>query len=169
MESSFNKAFERTQNPDGSIELSANSKRLGVVSTFLILALVPTSCAPAFLVLSIVDTVNKRFMDQLGPLGAIILVASVIFTFVLGYRAINNKRSSITIRPKDGLLFEGQQLPFTDVQKVGVLRNITPRGEANYVIATSHGNEIKMTGVLPNSVAEAMAEQIRADSGLSWG
>lgn len=172
MESSFKKAFERTQNLDGSIELSANSKRLGGLPTLLVLAMVPLSLAPAFLVLAIVDSISKRFidLDHMGPLGGFIILASAVVTYWYGYGAISNKRSSITIRPKDGLLFDGKQLPFKDIQSIGVLGITNVQGaEGAYVTATSHGNEIRMIGSLPRAVANAIAEQIRADSGLSWG
>lgn len=172
MESSFKKAFERTQNPDGSIELSAKSKRLGFFPTLLVIAMVPLSFAPAFIVFMLITAASADFSREMqkNVIGGFVILGSAIVTFVFGYRAISNKRSSITIRPKEGLLFEGNQLPFKDIQSIGVLGITNAQGaEGAYVTATSHGNEIRMIGSLPRAVANAMAEQIRTDSGLSWG
>ncbi|WP_313236801.1 hypothetical protein [Delftia acidovorans] len=89
------------------------------------------------------------------------IVATVIIFFAT-YN-IQNITEKITVKPREGVIFSGNQLPFADVQKLGIMK-----GSSAYVLAVSHGEQIKMSGYVGESLAEAIADEIKAASGKEW-
>jgi hypothetical protein len=169
MESSFKKAYEKTTNSDGSIDLKFKAERIGAhfgsgVGAFLILLLYPVSCAVTYPVASMFGEVGGRNTSNTP-----ILVWNVvaIALFIIAARMVNIGRTTLTIKPKEGIVFNGKQLPFKDIHSIGTVHETTgnnPKGNA-YVSAQSHGTEVKVTRYVRKDLAEAIAAEIRGASG----
>ncbi|GKT26755.1 hypothetical protein [Acidovorax sp. SUPP3334] len=175
MESSFKKGYEKSISSDGSIELSFKTERIGAHSGagfagILMLALYPVSCAvtsPAMIPFYDSHSVRNEF-----PVGLVIfwnILAVALWIFVV--RKFNFQKSSLTIRPKVGIIFEGKQLPFSDIQTIATLNETTSRnGKGNaYVYASAGGRKVKITKYMPLELAETIAAEIKQASGFSWG
>lgn len=143
MENSFQKAYEKITKEDGSFDLKFSSKRAQCGGCLFI----------ASLALSLLFWVNAS--------NVFAIVATVIIFFAT-YN-IQNITEKITVKPREGVIFSGNKLPFADVQKLGIMK-----GSSAYVLAVSHGEQIKMSGYVGESLAEAIADEIKAASGKEW-
>ncbi|MPT55028.1 MULTISPECIES: hypothetical protein [Delftia] len=146
MENSFQKAYEKITKEDESFDLKFSSKRIQCGGCLFI----------ASLALSLLFWVNAS--------NVFAIVATVIIFFAT-YN-IQNITEKITVKPGEGVIFSGNQLPFADVQKLGIMKAVG--GSSAYVIAVSHGEQIKMSGYVGESLAEAIADEIKVSSGKEW-
>ena len=90
--------------------------------------------------------------------------------WVWGVRKFNISKTTLLIKPKEGLIFGGKQLPFSEIQSIGTMNETTGRiakGTA-YVYANSHGQQIKVTSYVPLALADAISEEIKSSSGIEW-
>lgn len=173
MESSFKKAYDRTVNADGTVDLKFTAQRIGAHSGagfagILVIAMWPVSCAVTLpVVYALTDHRSMRNEFQAGPVIMWNIVAVLLWIFIV--RKYNFRKSKLTIRPNEGLLFAGKQLPFKDIQSVGTAHETTarnPKGNA-YVYAQSHGKEIPLTGYVTKELADALASEIKNAPGLA--
>jgi hypothetical protein len=169
MKSSFKRAYEKRTHADGSIELEFKTERIGAHAgtafTILVMLLLPVSCGVTFPVVSI-------FGDVTGKSTSILVLwnglAVALWVGVL--RAFVFSRRTLIIRPGDGVIFDGKQLPFRDIQSIGTVHETTarnPRGNA-YVSAQSHGVEVRLTRYMKKELADAITTEIKEGSATAW-
>lgn len=159
MESSIQKAYERVVNDDGTIDLKFDGKRFGqnaAASGFILsLVLLPTSCAVTYPLL------------HLGKPGGGIFMAWVVAAFAVWFMLCNfiaNASHTIKIKPSLGISFDGTQIPFNEIKKIGT----TSDGRSAYVYAVSKGTEVRLTKYLAPALAESIVDEIKAGSGTTW-
>ena len=171
MKRSFRAPYDRTVNTDGSVDLKFTAERIGAHSGsgfggILVLAMLPVSCAVTSpLLLGLTDKASIRNEFPAGAMAVWLIVAVGLWIFLV--RKFNFKKSKVTIRPTEGIIFGGKQLPFKDIEFVGTLQETTdrnPKGNA-YVCAKSHGTRIAVTGYVTKELAKALANDINA----AWG
>ena len=172
MESSFKKGYDKTVNADGSIAILLQGKTKGAATTtghpllYLIFFIV---CA--IVSFNIVDSIMGRNPNMVTSLSlwALLSIGSWFVLFLI-FKSLMTKKTNLLIKPNEGVIFDGKQLPFADIQKIGVNHQTTNsnlNGDAQ-VFATSHGNNINITGWLPLALAEGIAEEIKGASGMQW-
>lgn len=174
MESSFKKGYDKTVNADGSISLDFKSEKVGAHSGsgfagILVFAMFPVSCAvtsPLMFMLS--DKSPRREEFQTGAIFLWIICALALW--IWGVRKYNIKKAKFLIKPNEGLIFGGKQLPFSEIQSIGTVNETTSRNAKGtaFVYANSHGQQIKMTGYVPLPLADALAVEIKSSSGIEW-
>ncbi len=169
MESSFKKGYDRTVNADSSINLTYKSEKIGAHSGsgfagIIVFAMLPVSCAATL-------PLVYPFMDGKNPGTLMIIwIFGSIGLWFLGVRKYNLRKSKLVIKPNKGLIFEGKQLPFSEIQSIGTMNETTgnnAKGTA-YVYANSHGQQIKVTSYVPLALADAISEDIKSSSGIEW-
>lgn len=173
MESSFTKGYDKTVNADGSIDLNFKSEKIGAHSgsgfaSILVFAMFPVSCAVTSPVLF--PFYDSRAKDSLS-LGALLFwVACAVGLWVWSVRKFNISKTTLLIKPKEGLIFGGKQLPFSEIQSIGTMNETTGRNAKGtaYVYANSHGQHIKVTRYVPLALADAISEEIKSSSGIEW-
>lgn len=176
MESSFKKGYDKTVNADGSINISLKGKSRGAAETsgypvgltiFFIFCVIGSANIAA----NITDSVAGRNsnMPLFLFLWALLSIGSG-WIFYLVFKNLTSKNVNIVIKPSEGLIFNGKQLPFADIQTIGVSHQTTGKNlEGNaQVYANSHGNNIEITGWVPLALAEAVAGDIKRSSGMNW-
>lgn len=171
MESSFKKGYEKNVNADGSIELKYKAKRMSPAAMagagmVAILVLFPVSCAVTLPVASMFNDHGQSLGQTSKGLWttlAIILYIAILYFLV-------NTKSSLIIKPNQGLVFDGKQLPFSDMQNIGTINhpNAKVKAGAAFVYAGSHGNQIRLTKYIPLALAEAVSSEIKQSSGITW-
>lgn len=146
MENSFQKAYEKTTNEDGSFDLKFSSKK--------------SQCGGCVFTASL--CLSMLFWMSASTVVAAVATAIIFF---VAYN-IQNVNEKITVKPNEGVIFGSYQLPFADVQKLGTMNSVG--GSSAYVLAVSHGKQIKMSGYLGESLADAIADELKAASGKKW-
>jgi hypothetical protein len=171
MESSFKKAYEKNVLPDGSIEINYKAKRMSPAAMagagmLAVLILFPASCAVTLPVAAIFNSSG----ESLGQTSKGLWFAlAVLLYFPMLYFLLNAK-GSLTIKPNQGLIFEGKNLPFSDVQNIGTIEHPNAKvkaGEA-FVYAVSHGAKIRVTKYIPLALAATFVQEIKTGSGIDW-
>ena len=168
MESSFKKGYDKTVNADGSFELSFKSRRLlpGAFGVILPLVLFPMSCAVSFPLVGGMNAMerNKSFSETWTITSAIVLVTM----FVLLYNFFISNRNRILVKPDIGISFDGKQLPFKDISSIGTNNlNVMKKG-ATVIYADTHGAQVKLSSCVTTELADAIAGEIKAASGMKW-
>ncbi|GKS97664.1 hypothetical protein [Acidovorax sp. SUPP2825] len=174
MESSFEKGYDKIIYPDGSIELNFKTQRISAHSGsnfagILMMALYPVSCAvtsPAMMPFYDSRSVRNEF-----PLGLVIfwnILAVALWLFSIW--KFNNKKSSLTIKPSVGIIFDSNQLPFAEIQTITTLTETSSRNGKGtaYVCANANGRQVKITKYMSPELAETIATEIKNASGYSW-
>jgi hypothetical protein len=171
MESSFKKGYEKNVLPDGSVELNYKAKRIspsvmasaGVLAIFI---LFPASCAVTLPFAAMFNDANQS-LGQTSK-GLWMTLALVLYIVIL-YFFVNTK-ATLTIKPNEGLLFLGKQLPFSEIQNMGTIDHPNARSKAGaaFVYAESHGKQINITKYIPLSLAEAIEVEIKSVSHSVW-
>lgn len=175
MESSFKKGYDKTVNADGSVNISLTGKNRGAAQTSgypVMYIMVFFICI--FLGFKILDFFPKGW-DRNVSGGALVFIwfavsSGLWFVFYLGFKNMTSKKTNIVIKPSEGIIFNGKQLPFSDIQTIGVAHQTTTSnvdGNAQ-VYANSDGTNIEITGWLPLALAEAVAGDIKKSSGMNW-
>lgn len=144
MKTSFQKAYERIENEDGSFDLKFDSKK--------------SQCGGCVFAVSLCFSV----LFWLYASNVVAAVATAII-FVVAYN-IQNVNEKITVKPSEGVIFGSYQLPFADIQKIGTMNSVG----GSSVLAVSHGKQIKLSGYLGESLADAIADELKAASGKKW-
>ena len=171
MESSFKKGYDKSVNADGSIELKYKAKRMspsamagaGMVA---ILVLFPVSCAVTLPVASMFNDHGQSLGQTSKGLWTTLAIALYI---AILYFLVNTK-SSLLIKPNQGLIFDGKQLTFSDIQSIGTIDhpNAKVKAGAAFVYASSHGTQVRLSKYIPLTLAEAVASEIKQSSGMGW-
>ena len=167
MESSFKKAYEKTVGPDGTVMLKFKAERIGAhvgggVATFLLIPLFLASCAVTYPVATVFGNIGRKDATAITVWN--ILAVALLIVVVRWY---NIRPSTLTLKPHEGVIFNGKQLPFRDIQSISTVHETTgtnPKGNA-YVSAQSHGSEIKLTRYMKKDLADAIAREIRSAGG----
>ena len=171
MESSFKKAYEKNVLPDGSIELHYKAKRMSpstmvgaLVAAFLLL--LPASCAITLPVAAMFNTAR----ESLGDTSKGLWMALAMPLYVVMVYFLVNTKATLVIKPREGLLFKGKQLPFSEVQNIGTMDHPNGNSKAStaYAYADSHGKKIEVTKYVPLTLATAIMEEIKVGSGIAW-
>ena len=174
MESSFKKGYDKKVNADGSIKLNFKSEKIGAhsgsgIASILVVAMLPVSCAVTSpLMIPFYDKASAR---EAFPVGLMIFWNICAFgLWIWGVRKYNIRKSGITIKPNEGLVFGGKQLPFSEIQTIGTMNETTGRNAKGtaYVYANAHGQQIKITQYVPLALAEAISQEIKENSGVAW-
>ncbi len=103
MESSFKKAYDRTVNADGSVDLKFTAQKIGAhsgagLASILVFAMLPVSCAVTFpVVYALTDHRSMRNEFSAGPVIMWNIVAVALLIFIV--RKYNFRKSKLTIRP----------------------------------------------------------------------
>ena len=169
MESSFKKGYDKTVNADGSFNLILNGKRSGAAQTsglFITYGLV--FLLLFFIGFNVLDRLTKSLPTFLFLWGAFTFGGLFLYHLIL--QAIFSKSTNMVVKPLEGLVFEGKQLPFKDIQFIGTnhqTTNTNLEGNAQ-VFANSHGTKVVLTGWIPVATADAIAEEIKEASGITW-
>lgn len=163
MKSSFKSAFEKKTNPDGSVELSFHESKFaagqigsGAAGNALFFVLLIPSCV-------VTSPVLKLPSEGLGLL---LWIAINIVIWVFGWKWLTKAKGQITVVPNEGLRFKGKQLPFADIKQLSVMTEQAPDKHGNvhssaYVFATAHGQEVRITKNVPESLATTLVDEIR--------
>ena len=173
MESSFKKGYDKNVGADGSVEFKFQSERIGAhtgsgLGAVLVLAMFPVSCAVTSPVLY--PFYDARARDSLS-MGAIFFwMACAAAFWVWSVRKFNIRKTSFLIKPNEGLIFSGKQLPFDDIQTIGTINETTARNVKGtaYVYANTNGTQVKITEYIPLELAEELAREIKNSSGRVW-
>ena len=170
MESSFKKGYDKKLNADGSYVLMLKGQRRGAGKTSgypVLLFIIFIFCA--FFTNNIAEKISPQNVGgYLLAWAALAFGTWLVIYFV--FKSLNSKNTDILVKPSEGLIFEGKQLPFKDIQTIGVSHQTTHNnldGNAQ-VYAASHGSNINLTGWMPLALAEAVANEIKKSSGMSW-
>lgn len=174
MKSSFKKGYDKSTKTDGSIELSFKTERIGAHSGsgfagILVMAMYPVSCAvtsPAIL-----PFYDSRAARDSFPVGIVIFWNILAFAlWIWSVRKFNFQKSTVIIKPNVGLIFFGKQLPFSEIQTIATLNETTSRNAKGtaYVYANAGGQKVKITKYVPLELAEAIVNEIKQASGISW-
>lgn len=172
MESSFTKGYDKKVAPDGSIELNFETLRFGAHSglgVILLLVMLPASCAVTSPVVIIFNDAHASRQSFQSGIMALWIVCTFALWFFSVYK-LQRVQSVLKIKPAEGVIFLGSQLPFADIQAIGTYNETTTnnaKGTA-YVFANSHGRQIKLTKYMPLELAEAIANEIKQASGCTW-
>jgi len=160
MESSVQKAYERIENEDGTIDLKFEGKRFGqnAAASGFILALVmfPVSCT----VTSPIVAIPKN------PPAGIVIVWFVV-AFMLWYLVmlwISTTSHTIKLRPGVGLECDSVRLPFQEISFLGTMTD----HKTSYIYATSHGTEVRLGKYLTPALADSIVKEIKSVSGTTW-
>ena len=170
MESSFKKGYDEKVNADGSYVLMLKGQRRGAAKTTgypLVLFIIFLFCA--FFTFNIAEKIFPNNMGGFLFTWSVLAFGSWFACYFL-FKKSQAKNVDILVKPSEGLMFEGQQLPFKDIQTVGVSHQTTHNnldGNAQ-VYAASHGSNINLTGWMPLALAEAVASEIKQSSGMGW-
>jgi hypothetical protein len=170
MESSFKKGYDKTVNADGSIAISLEGKVRGAAKSTghpLLLIIIFVVCA--VFTFNIAEKISPRIVLGFFVAWTCLSVGSWFIIYLI-FKSLTTKKTSLVIKPNEGVIFDGNQLPFADIQKIGINHQTTNSnldGNAQ-VFASSHGNNINITGWLPLALAEAVADEIKKSSGVSW-
>ena len=95
-----------------------------------------------------------------------LIVALIIVVCVFKFFISNRNR--ILVKPNIGISFDGKQLPFKDISSIGTSNlNVMKKG-STVVYADTHGTQVKLSSCVATELAEAVAEEIKGASGLTW-
>ena len=172
MESSFKKGYDKTINADGSIAILLQGKTKGAATNTGLPLLYFVFFIPCAIVsFNLAEAMLSRNVS-LGTFTIVWVLLSIGSWFVLFliFNSLMTKKTNLLIKPNEGVIFDGKQLPFADIQMIGVNHQTTNsnlKGDAQ-VFATSHGNNINITGWLPLALADAIADEIKGASGIQW-
>ena len=170
MESSFKKGFDKKVNADGSYVLMLKGQRRGAGKTSgypVLLFIIFLACA--FFTNNLAEKISPQKVGGF-LLAWAVLAFGVWLVIYFVFQRLDSKNTDILVKPSEGLIFEGKQLPFTDIQTIGVSHQTTRNnldGNAQ-VYAASHGSNINLTGWMPLALAEAVASEIKNSSGVAW-
>lgn len=171
MESSFKKGYDKKVNADGSFELSFKSRRLSPqasvsIGTLLMIVLFPASCAAT---LPVAGMFLKPRQD-LADVNKFLWIALSLTLFALLLYLIVYGKTKILVRPNVGLVVGGKNLPYKEINQIGTIDhpNATNKNGAAFVYADTHGTQVKVSKYIPLALAEAIAEEIKAASGIRW-
>lgn len=174
MESSFKKAYDKTVNKDGSIDLRFTAERIGAhtgsgFAGIFVLAMFPVSCAVTSPVAWALYEKGNSYEKPVQTTAMVMWALAAVALWIYGVRKYNFRQGKLTLKPGEGILFGGKQLPFRDIQSVRVVRETTernPKGNA-YVAAQSGGKEIHLTGYVSKELAIALAAEINRARGFA--
>lgn len=159
MESSFKKTYEKVSNTDGSFDLKFKSQRNGGSIGFVVLGWFIPGC---WLAWKISDSIDRYSATVWVIAYLLVLVLPVV---VIAYAF--KREQTITVIPNQGLKFDGRSLPFDDVQTIGTQAKGQRKNNA-YVLAVTHGTKVKLTSFVSESLAQALATEIKDASGTTW-
>lgn len=125
MESSFKKGYDKKVNADGSIAISLKGKRRGAGKTsgYPVL-LIKIFLACVFFTNNIAEKISPYSVPGFFFSWACLSIGAW-FVIYLVFQNMTNKVTNILIKPSEGLIFNGNQLPFTDIQTIGVSHQTT--------------------------------------------
>jgi hypothetical protein len=160
MQSSFSRAYDRQVDAKGFITINYQAQRFGARGTFwagwlMLWAGIPASCA---LTSPIVLLTSKRNEMITYPLW--MLAASLILIFVS--KKCVKTVSALEIQPNVGLVFEGKQLPYSEIDDIGTASDAQAK---SYVYANTNGREVKITKYVPIELADAIKKEIMQEGG----
>lgn len=166
MESSFEKGYARSINADGSIVLTYKAHRVG--AHFQGAAIVLSMSCWAVLTFLVIGA-SLKVVGSASTNVFVCAVIAFVLTMVLG-RKLVNVTSKMMIKPGEGIIFDGKQLPFSDMHRLGTSHETTLKNANGtaYVYAESYGKEIRLTKNISVSLAKALSDEIKQASGLAW-
>lgn len=160
MESSVQKAYERIENEDGTIDLKFEGKRFGQDSAgpglILSLVLFPAACVATMPLFSMVKNPNG------GVLIVWFLVSLMLWLFVFWWFFTTSH--TIKLRPGVGLECDSVRLPFHEITHLGTMTD----HKTSYICVNSHGTEVRLGKYLKPALADSIVREIKAVSGITW-
>jgi len=160
LKSSFKKDYEKQVHPDGSVELIFRSRRIGRLSSGASVALIMFVWLAIYFTMMAYFGIDNAFI--VFVIAAIILFSMIAFAF--------RTKSTIMVKPRVGLIFDGKQLPFSDIESIGIESSgafLAPKGIGR-VYARSYGKEISLTAYMALPRAQSIRSEIFAASGIKW-
>lgn len=153
MESTFSAEYTTARQADGSLLISYRTKAYHAPGFMAQIALL-IPLALFYLALSAAALYS-------APLFGVIMLGLFIWFLVIIVRGISR---SITVIPQQGIMWSKKQLPFRYINRFGITRVTTNRGQSGYVFAESQGREIIITRHIPLSLANAICEEIQREA-----
>ncbi|MBH9685120.1 hypothetical protein [Burkholderia cepacia] len=153
MESTFSAEYQTTRQADGSLLISYRSKAYHAPGFMAQIALL-IPLALFYLVLTAAALYS-------APIFGVIMLGLFIWFLVVIVRGISR---SVTVIPQQGIMWSNKQLPFRDINRFGITRVTTNRGQSGYVFAESQGREIIITRHISMSLANAICEEIQREA-----
>lgn len=168
MENTFQKAYEKKSNDDGTIELKFKTSRVGVNTSGLKWQLISvpfwlTSCAVTY---PFIPTNRVRGggteVDYLYW-----IIASGILAILLLVK-FRDTKDIITIKPGEGIKFLGNSLPYKDMGIIGVMTHTSGAKSTSYVYAETNGTQAQITRYVTPELAKAVQKEIQSYSNVEW-
>lgn len=171
MESSFKKSYQKIVNVDGSIKLTFKSSTVGAraFSGFFTaaVALFPVSCIVTSPV--VIPFYDKAAIRESFPTGLTILWFACAFSlWFWGIYKYRFRMTSVVIKPGEGLIFNGKNLPFSDIKNISTFNENTSNSamDTTYVYADTHGQKVKVTKYISDELADTLVKEIIQSSGV---
>lgn len=147
MKSTVQKSYEKNTLPNGEIEISFKKYPTPINVIILI--------GGCFILGAFFA--NSR---SLGLLGWVVVPA-----YFIAYRMyLGSRVDKIFVTPNIGIRFNKDQLPFAELNTIGV----NGGQDSAIIYAVSNGTEVNITRMLPRSLAEAIQGEIMQLSGKKW-
>lgn len=109
-------------------------------------------------------------MAYFGIDNAFIVFVIAIIILLSMLAVMFKTKSTILVKPMEGLVFDGKQLPFSDIKSIGIESSgafLAPKGIGR-VYALSYGKEISLTAYMSLPRAQGIRSEIFEASGIKW-
>lgn len=159
MESTINQSYAKTNLENGEVAITYNyitftNIIVWVAGAFIIGAI---SANTHYLLLFGFIELTSGFFTLLGFVG--------VPAWIVGYWIyIKYQREHIFVVPNVGLRLGNNQLPFNQMDSIGVVQI----NNGGYVYADSQGTRVKLTKTIKKPIANAIDHEIRKLSGCRW-
>jgi hypothetical protein len=130
------------------------------------LVLFPASCAVGFQLVGGLSAARADNFSLITWNVVSLAVAVAIFVFI--FTVFISNRNQILVKPYIGISFKGKQLPFKDITSIGIINLNSMKKGATLIYADTYGTQVKLSSCVNIELAEAIAEEIKGASGISW-
>lgn len=160
MENTFKKAYTKKTNPDGTIELSYRSKRFGEnlspgLAMAMLFSIYLASCVATYPLMPTERAVGGAILVDKASWWFAGTGLAIVVTYFLF-----NTRDKIIIKPKEGILFRGQSLPYAEMGPVGVMTQNSGSKTSGYLYTETNGTTAKITRYISPDLAREIHREI---------
>ena len=168
MQNTVSKAYNTTNNADGSTELVFKSWRWGAIQAaklgpIMLVGLTPVACTVTY------PAMMLEKLLSFGIAFPVWMFASMA-VLLFAYPMIRRNETRILVKPNEGLVYNGTSIPFSDISSIGVSQESTTRDPngSSYVYVETHGQEVRISGHTTSALATAVKNEIKKLSGQPW-
>lgn len=156
MQNSFAKTYEKVVNEDGSVTITVKGRRYSAhnVQSAVAIFCVALPVALIFGVFALLEIFQVRDGSMLFLIAAALWVAIVV--------KVAHKSALVKVIPNSGLIFDGNQVPFSDIDNIGtsLLTTSADAKGSSYVFVHTQGREVRVTPFLDDAQARAVCREI---------